>query len=309
MKKLLQSLSALALGLAAAPLPAQGAPAPAPPTAAPLPDADPALWVVRDEDTTIYLFGTFHMLDGRPWFNDEVRAAFDASGELVLEATQPENPASIGMLVARFALDPQRRLLSQRMTPQDNERLDRALSDLELRQLAAQPIDPWYASITITVAAVQRLGLLGANGAENALTAAARERNMPVDQLESFEWQMRLLDGIPEELQLFMLRSTLDELGRLPQIIGPALDAWSRGDVERLEAVLNEPTSDNPELRRIFLGERNRTWAAWIRERMARPGVVFIAVGAGHLAGRDSVQAVLAEGGLRAERVPHIEAP
>ena len=48
-----------------------------------LPDADPALWVVRDADTTIYLFGTFHLLDGRPWFNDEVKTAFDASSELV----------------------------------------------------------------------------------------------------------------------------------------------------------------------------------------------------------------------------------
>ena len=36
--------------------------------AASLPDANPAIWVVRDEDTIVYLFGTFHMLDGRPWF-------------------------------------------------------------------------------------------------------------------------------------------------------------------------------------------------------------------------------------------------
>ena len=301
-------LLAAALALVPAAAGAQPAPAAAP-AAAPLPDADPALWVVRDEDTTIYLFGTFHMLDRRPWFNDEVRAAFDASGELVLEATQPENPASTGMLVAQFAIDSQRRLLSQRLTPQDNERLGRALANVGLGPLAAQPVDPWYASITVTVAAVQRLDLLGANGAETALSAAARERNMPIGQLESFEWQLRLLDGIPEELQLYMLRSTLDELARLPQIIGPALDAWSSGDVERLDAVLSDPTSDNPELRRIFLGERNRTWAAWIRERLARPGTVFIAVGAGHLAGRDSVQAVLAESGLRAERVPHVEAP
>ena len=37
---------------------------------------------------------------------------------------------------------------------------------------------------------------------------------------------------------------------------------------------------------------------------MARPGTVFIAVGAGHLAGPDSVQAALAAHGLRATRVP-----
>ena len=69
--------------------------------AAPLPDADPALWVVRDEDTTIYLFGTFHLLDGRPWFNDEVKTAFDASSELVMEAMLPEDPDALPPMMMR----------------------------------------------------------------------------------------------------------------------------------------------------------------------------------------------------------------
>ena len=312
MKNPLKSIALLAAVLFAAPVAAQPlrrVPPPPAQAATTLPDADPALWVVRDEDTTIYLFGTFHMLDGRPWFNDEVRTAFDASGELVLEATQPEDQASIAPMVARYALDSQRRALSSRLSAEENERLARALTDMSLPALGSAPMDPWYISISLTVAAVQQAGLLGTNGAEGVLTAAARERNIPVGQLESFEWQMRLLDGIPEDLQLVMLRATLVELPRLSQILGPALAAWSSGDVERLEAVLNDPTSDDPRLRRIFLGQRNQTWAQWIRERMARPGTVFIAVGAGHLAGRDSVQAVLAEAGLRAERVPHVETP
>ena len=41
----------------------------APPPAAPG-DADPALWVVRDADTTVYLFGTIHVLKpGLSWFD------------------------------------------------------------------------------------------------------------------------------------------------------------------------------------------------------------------------------------------------
>lgn len=301
-RNMLKSLLFVAVLGLAAPLAAQTAPAPA----AALPDADPALWVVRDEDTTIYLFGTFHMLDGRPWFNDEIRTAFDASDELVLEAVMPEGgQAAIAQLVARYAIDPQGRVLSQRVPEQDRGALERALGEANLAMLAAAPIDPWYASLTITVAAVQRAGLLGSNGAEGALTAAAQQRNIRIGQLESFEWQMQLMDGIPEDLQLFMLRGTLAELARLPQLIGPALEAWSRGDVERLEAVLNDPTSDNPQLRRIFLAERNQTWVRWIRERMARPGTVFIAVGAGHLAGHDSVQVLLGRQGIRAQRVPH----
>ncbi|MGI9360936.1 MAG: TraB/GumN family protein, partial [Parasphingorhabdus sp.] len=54
-------------------------------------DPDPALWVVKDEDTTIYLFGTIHILKpGLSWFDEAVKDAFDESEELVVEMIQPE---------------------------------------------------------------------------------------------------------------------------------------------------------------------------------------------------------------------------
>ena len=119
--KMTKLLLAAALLFAPAPGFAQDSAAVPPPRraapAAPLPDANPALWVVRDADTTIYLFGTFHLLDGRPWFNDEVRTAFDASDELVMEAVLPENPASLQPLILHYAVDPQGRTLSSRLTP------------------------------------------------------------------------------------------------------------------------------------------------------------------------------------------------
>jgi len=282
-------------------LAAQTSPAPA---ATALPDADPALWVVRDEDTTIYLFGTFHMLDGRPWFNDEVRTAFDASNELVLEAVMPEDQSEIAALTIRTALDPQGRTLSGRLTAQENQRLRAILDDLGIPAAVFDRFEPWYASLAITVASIQRAGLAGTHGAENVLSAAARARNLPIGQLESFEAQIRMLDSIPEDLQLVQLRATMTELARLPQILAPALAAWSSGDIDALAAVLDDPANDDPRLRRIFLADRNAHWVRWIRERMARPGTVFIAVGAGHLAGRDSVQTLLGAEGVRAERVP-----
>ena len=88
-----------------------------------------------------------------------------------------------------------------------------------------------------------------------------------------------------------------------------AIAAWSTGNVEELVRILNAQGDDDPELHRLLFTDRNRAWAGWIQERMARPGTVFIAVGAGHLAGGDSVQAVLASHGLNAERVPHAPNP
>ena len=86
--------------------------------------------MVRDDDTTIYLFGTFHLLDGRPWFNDEVRTAFDASNELVVEVIIPEDPAELQPVILRYAVDPQGRKLVPAADAEQNAALGRALAAL-----------------------------------------------------------------------------------------------------------------------------------------------------------------------------------
>jgi uncharacterized protein YbaP (TraB family) len=49
--------------------------------------------------------------------------------------------------------------------------------------------------------------------------------------------------------------------------------------------------------------QRNARWASWIANRLKTPGTVFVAVGAGHLSGPDSVQSQLASLGVKSARV------
>jgi uncharacterized protein YbaP (TraB family) len=307
MKKVL--LAAL-LALAPAPAFAQDAPAaPAPaPAAAPQPDADPALWVVRDEDTTIYLFGTFHMLDARPWFNDEVKTAFDASGELVMEAVLPEDPMSLMPMIMRYAVDQSGRTLSSRLTAAENEALGRAIRPIGIPVAAFDRFEPWFASMILSVTVAQRTGLDAANGPETVLTRAAAARRMPVSELEGFEWQIRMFDNFPEALQLASLRASLREASADTRTLTAMLDAWSTGAVDTLVRRMEALDAGPPVLRRVMLTNRNADWARWIHGRLARPGTVFVAVGAAHLAGRDSVQAVLEAHGIRSARVPNAAA-
>jgi uncharacterized protein YbaP (TraB family) len=308
MKKLFLA-AALALWPAAAPAltpPAATAPA-AQAAPAPLPDADPALWVVRDEDTAVYLFGTFHLLDGRPWFNDEVKTAFDASDELVVEAIIPDDLSELQPLVLRYAIDPQGRKLSDRLTPEQNAVLAQAVSGLGAPAAAFDPLEPWFVSMTLASVISQRLGISAEHGPEGVLVRAARARDIPISELEGLEWQIRLFDEMPEEQQLAQLRQTLDSLDTLDESLAPMLAAWSAGDAETLHDQLVAHGEEDPALQRLLFTDRNRTWAEWVRQRLERPGTAFVAVGAGHLAGNDSVQAVLREHGIAAERVPHTE--
>src|ERR1051325_706096 len=245
--KMLRLLLAAALALPPAALPAQGA-APAPatrtaPSAAPLPDANPALWVVRDSDTTIYLFGTFHLLDGRPWFNDEVRTAFDGSQELVMEAILPDNPASLQPLILQYAVDPNR-TLSSRLTPAQNAALAHALAQAHIPPAAFDRFEPWFVSMTLTLIGAQQLGISGEAGPETVLTAAAQARHMPISELEGMETQLRMLDAMPEPMQLELLDQTLKENDEIAGKLAPMLAAWSAGDVERLAALSNEDETE-----------------------------------------------------------------
>jgi uncharacterized protein YbaP (TraB family) len=66
---------------------------------------------------------------------------------------------------------------------------------------------------------------------------------------------------------------------------------------------MNGGMNTMPEIKRVLLTDRNQRWADWIAKRMKRPGTVFLAVGAGHLAGKESVQAMLKANRLDATRI------
>ena len=294
MKKLL-----LAAALAAVPAPAL---ADAPAERA---DADPAMWVIRDDDTTVYLLGTFHLLDDRrDWFNDEVRVAFDGASELVLEFGLPQDPAELQPVIMRSASAPPGRPLAQRLRPEVAQRLATALGRLGLPAQAFDGFDPWFAAMSLFTAGAQRLGITGANGPETILTAAAASRSLPVSGVETPEEQFAMMDAVAEDIQVRQLELTLDAMEQLEETLEPMTDAWAEGDNERLFTLMNGALASSPAVYRALFVERNARWADWIRTRMERPGTVFVAVGAGHLAGPDSVQRQLAARGLVAQRLP-----
>jgi hypothetical protein len=125
------------------------------------------------------------------------------------------------------------------------------------------------------------------------------------------EFQIRLFDAMPVPLQMTQLTQTLEELDHVREKFEPLLSAWSAGNVEQLAAVTADEegeTADDQALHRIVFTNRNTAWATWIQRRLAQPGTVFIAVGAAHLAGPDSVQSHLRALGIQSARIPHVVA-
>ncbi|HEU5481984.1 MAG TPA: TraB/GumN family protein [Sphingomicrobium sp.] len=266
------------LGAAMAASPAQ----PAIPSAPPQVRADdPALWVVNDDDTIIYLFGTFHALNGDSrWFEQAVKTAFSASDELMLETVVPRP----GMPPGAYSPQPG---VGHPAGP--------------VAQLA--PSASYLATTKLVMNAGRRKGMSTDNGADAVLRDAADEAGKPVGGLESFDFQLRMfssLPGAPSDIPPQDQR-TIQALGAMLN----ALQAgWHRGAVEETFApLLRKMRVESPQTYNVMFVERNARWAHWIAERMKTPGTVFVAVGAGHLSGPDSVQNKLAMLGVRSARI------
>ena len=123
--------------------------------------------------------------------------------------------------------------------------------------------------------------------------------------LETAEQQLGYFGSLSQQAQLQFLGSTIDELPKLETTMATMVDEWAKGDPEALAREMNESLKDSPEVAKALLIDRNARWAEWVANRMKSPGTVFVAVGAGHLAGADSVQAQLAKLGVKAERVQY----
>jgi uncharacterized protein len=268
------------------------------------PDANPALWAVKDADTTIYLFGTFHGLDGKTeWFNDEVKTAFDASQEVVVEAILPEDQAAMQPLIVKYAVDATGKTLSSKLPAATKTKYEKAMTAIGIPALAFEPLEPWFVTMAITAVAGQKLGLKPELGADMTVIRAAKAAGKKVDELEGAEWQLSLFDKMPEDKQIVQLDQTLDQVEKMGPQLKEMLANWNKGDVDALATMMNAGTEQTPELYKMIFSDRNATWAEWIAKRMEQPGTVFLAVGAGHLAGKDSVQDMLAKTGMKAEKV------
>jgi uncharacterized protein YbaP (TraB family) len=304
----------LGLGLAAAAIAPAHAQVVAPPVAdeAPairaVPPAEgrgPALWVIRDEDSTLYLFGTVHLL--RPttgWGTERVDAAFDSADKLVLEISNPDDQAAIVPLIQQHGISPATPL-SSLLNAGELAALDAAAQTIGLTAAQMDPFRPWFAALTLSIAPLQKAGYDPASGVELLLKARAEAAGKPVTGFETIDEQIRILAGFPEEDQLAFLRTTLDGFEDATVELDRLVEAWATGDVEAIETIGLEPMRESgEELYQALLVRRNTNWADQIQTMLEGSGSAFIAVGAAHLVGDDSVQEILESRGVDVDVAP-----
>ena len=273
------------------------------PAAARPPVAKPALWEVSDPDTKIYLFGTIHLLPPQyQWRSAKLDEAMTASQELVVETLV--DPQKFMAAMAGLAFDtPNLPPLAERVPPKKRAALAALIAKTGQPPRAFDRMETWAAAVLLISQRFRDMGLQGDEGVEMILRKAFTEKGKPLAELESTTEQFGFFDTLPERAQRQLLEGAVDNPTAMRKEFDAMLAAWVRGDVPAIARTFNHDLSDSPELQKALLARRNANWAKWIEQRMARPGSVMIAVGAGHLAGKDSVIQILQKDGYKVRRL------
>ncbi len=283
-------------------------PALAPAAKPPPPPPVPALWVVTDGTSRITLFGTVHSLPrGTDWFRPHVVAALDAADRLVLETVVPDSQAAVMPVVMKLARLPAARPEQDRVPESWWPVYQRAAARLKPGPM--EWYDTWFISLTFANLQAVANGMDPRIGVEPVLTERARMRNLPVVALETMEQQLIYFDALTEADQQQLLLSTLEDLESSKARVSLLVADWLSGNTEALAARVNQDFERSPMLRRMLVEDRNARWATWIADELKKaaeaktPSRMFVGVGAGHLAGPDSLIEELQKRGLTVKRV------
>ena len=262
--------------------------------------AEPALWKVTNGASTVYLYGSVHLLrHAAVWDTPKVEQALKESGELWLEIADVDNHARMQLLLMQLGLDSARPLRAK-LDDTYRAKLEKALQSLGGSTTAFDRMRPWLAAVSLNVVPLQRAGYDPEAGVDKLLKAAADKRGEPVKAFETTEQQLRYFADMTEPQEVDLLRQTLDEFDDELADLDQLEMAWEAGDVSRIAVLMRKDMSGD--LYQLLIVRRNQNFARQIAERMKTPGVAFVAVGAAHLAGPDSVQAQLRTYGLSAVR-------
>ncbi len=264
----------------------------------------PALWKLADKDTTIYLFGTIHVLPkDLAWRTGELERAIAASDTLVLETELGSDPLAAAQTMMKLAVSPGLPPIAERVPEDQREKLRKVIAAAGVPEKALDRMETWAAALTLLAVNARQMGLSADAGVERGLNATYKRANKPIRGLETAEQQFGYFDALSEEAQRALLVGMLDDPAAADAEFQAMVKAWKSGDTRAIARTFDSETALSPELREVLMKRRNAAWADWLAKRLDQPGTVLVAVGAGHLAGKDSVQQMLRSRGLRTMRV------
>ncbi len=255
----------------------------------------PPVWVVRDADSEVVLFGSVHILPpGLDWEPPALTRALAAADDLWFEIpVDGAADAETSRIAAEAGLLAPDQSLFKLLVPKDAAQLARVAALYGVSPAVLDRLRPWLAEIALAGGAYRKAGADAASGVEKTISAAAR----PDAERHAFETpaeQVAILSNAPRNEQIASLRQTMEEMETKPDQFGTLVKAWVDGDLAGLDReAIAEMRKAAPTLFKTLVTDRNIRWTKALDDRLKGHGHTVVVVGVGHLIGPGGVPARL----------------
>lgn len=261
------------------------------------------LWKVSKDGNTIYLMGSVHLLKPDAYPLDPVMYdAFEASDRVVFELDFDSLQAKMPMMMQRGVYQ-DGQTLKEALSDETYAMLQAQMDSLGVNMAMLQQMKPWMVAMSLPTLVLQKEGYSAESGIEMHFYQKAQAAGKDVSGLETFEEQIGLLEFISSGDPDAFMKMTLEQMDDVSAMMERITTHWKAGDVDELAALLNEGFEGYPDMQDAMLADRNRNWIPQIEALISENSNAIVIVGAGHLAGEDSVVDLLRDKGYTVEQL------
>lgn len=262
------------------------------------------VWKIKGQSNTVYLLGSVHFLRAQDYplpgvFESAYLDAEELYMELDLDDLDPVETVRItrekGMLKEGQSL--------QELMGNDYAEAANQAGQIGLDLAMLKSAKPWLAAMTVVQLQLMKLGYDQRHGVEMHFVRKAQNDKKQIHGLETMQYQLELLDDLPLSSQRDFLLQTLAEAADMEDEMESITEAWREGDSDSVAKQMLAELEALPGLYRTLIVDRNENWLKTVRDLLRADKDYLVVVGAGHLAGKDSLVKKLERLGYSAQQL------
>ena len=263
------------------------------------------LFKVTSSGSTVYLLGSVHMMKESIYpLPETIEKAFQRSSGVVFEINMEEMDSPQAQEVfMRKSIFTDGNTLGKVLKPATYEKLKGAIKPLGLDISQLETLKPWSVAMALVVFKMNQLGFSPATGVDQYFYRKAVNTGKKVSGLETMEWQLSLMDGLPMAQQEMLVNQTLDDFADMGKTVDEMMAAWESGDMSKVEQMIGDSFQSYPELYDTLFIQRNKRWVFHVEALLTQKKTSFVVVGVGHLIGQDSLLELLRRKGYAVEQM------
>lgn len=267
----------------------------------------PLLFEVSKEGATnkIYLFGSIHAADESLYpLPDYVLNAYHDSDAIAVEFDLVAYAADLSNqveLLSKFVY-PDAKTISEDL---DKETYEKGVEILKTAGLYYSMMDSYtpimWESLIENVVMINT-GLSEQYGIDTHFLNLAKEDNKKIIELESADYQYSMLLGFDMDLQIYLLKESINRYEESQENMKKLYDLYKKGNQNDLESLLFEEGETNAYLEEYnnqLITVRNNNMTASLKESFQNGETVFCTVGLGHIIGEGGIVDLLSQEGYK----------